>query len=171
VSDTKTQVVVEQTDHGYTAGLESETKASHWYGDSPVNALSRAAHDRVQGAVRLAQAAAEEAEAARLLTVAALQTAGLGADDLPEVTVADQWGKTRIEQAERERNRLAGILADLDRCEHGRHEGDDCTFTGGCGGPSKGNPLMREDRTIGFGLDGHPITVPLRGESWAARTR
>lgn len=79
------------------------------------------------------------------------------------------------------------LVLDLDRCEHGRHEGDVC---GSCGGPSKGNPLWAfndgeydgdglgtwdrlldrfgvrgdciPDRLIGFGLDGVPICIPER---------
>lgn len=75
--------------------------------------------------------------------------------------------------------KLAAILSDLDRCEHGRHEGDDCN---GCGGPSTGNPLtpwvdghyytpsadgttkghVREvtARQIGYTMSGRPIVVP-----------
>lgn len=53
---------------------------------------------------------------------------------------------------------LAAILADLDRCTHGRHEGDTC---GSCGGPSVGNPNFRTG-PIGFGLYGDPIVVPPR---------
>lgn len=34
---------------------------------------------------------------------------------------------------------MATIVSDLDRCEHGRHEGDVCSS---CGGPSKGNPCV-----------------------------
>jgi hypothetical protein len=59
------------------------------------------------------------------------------------------------------------ICADLDRCEHGRHEGDVCD---GCGGPSKGNPFLGENRAIGFGLDGVPIWVPPRGPKNDATT-
>jgi hypothetical protein len=51
------------------------------------------------------------------------------------------------------------ICQDLDRCEHGRHEDDVCD---GCGGYSKGNPLLGENRAIGFSLDGIPIAVPPR---------
>jgi hypothetical protein len=51
------------------------------------------------------------------------------------------------------------ICADLDRCEHGRHEGDACF---GCGGTSKGNPLLLGTRQIGFTMDGHKIVVPHR---------
>lgn len=63
--------------------------------------------------------------------------------------------------------RLADILGDLDRCEHGRHEGDPCD---GCAGPSLGNPAAfgpvvakasgHPERTIGFTGDGLPIVVP-----------
>lgn len=55
------------------------------------------------------------------------------------------------------------LLMDLDRCEHGRHEGDPCA--GGCpGGYSLGNPYMGDgaddDRQIGFDLVGNPIRIP-----------
>lgn len=68
---------------------------------------------------------------------------------------------------------LEGVLLHLDRCEHGRHEGDECS---GCEGPSAGNPVMRLAdreldspwerratlplRTIGFDTHGNPIVVP-----------
>jgi hypothetical protein len=53
------------------------------------------------------------------------------------------------------------ICADLDRCEHGRHEGDVCDQ---CRGPSHGNPLLGVDRQIGYDIGGLPICVPLRGD-------
>jgi hypothetical protein len=53
--------------------------------------------------------------------------------------------------------RFMNILLDLDRCEHGRHEGDVCL---GCGGPSVGNTLICPGETIGFGLDGGYIVMP-----------
>jgi hypothetical protein len=53
----------------------------------------------------------------------------------------------------------AAILADLDRCEHGRHEGDDC---GSCDGPSHGNPNIRPGHVIGYGLRRDPIVMPDR---------
>lgn len=60
--------------------------------------------------------------------------------------------------------RLAGMLQDLDRCEHGRHEGDNCN---GCdGGVSTGNPVPESDRIIGFDISGRAIWVPRRGEEW-----
>jgi hypothetical protein len=81
--------------------------------------------------------------------------------------------------------RLASILYDLDRCEHGRHEGDVCS---GCRGRSLGNPFLQvirhgsgrppfaqlhaEERQIGFDISGSPIFVPARAdahrpEAWA----
>lgn len=58
----------------------------------------------------------------------------------------------------------ARILADLDRCPHGRHEGDNCF---GCGGPSVGNPHIRPGDVIGYGLDGVRIVMPARGDKHA----
>ncbi|MFI1723891.1 hypothetical protein [Streptomyces sp. NPDC020489] len=55
--------------------------------------------------------------------------------------------------------RLVGILADLDRCQHGRHEGDPC---GSCGGLSTGNPYLGPGRVIGHGVYGNPIVLPTR---------
>lgn len=85
---------------------------------------------------------------------------------------------------------LAKILGELDRCEHGRHEGDQCSGAqpGGCDGPSRGNPFMLgawrvedwldesawarimsrfpdalpNDRLIGFTVHARPICVPDR---------
>jgi hypothetical protein len=54
---------------------------------------------------------------------------------------------------------LVRILTDLDRCMHGRHEGDEC---GSCGGPSKGNPHLRTGTVIGYGLRADPIVMPDR---------
>ena len=54
---------------------------------------------------------------------------------------------------------LAQVLSDLDRCEHGRHQQDDCS---GCGGPSKGNPHAPAGTIIGYGLGGEVIVQPLR---------
>lgn len=55
--------------------------------------------------------------------------------------------------------RLVNVLVDLDRCEHGRHEGDDC---GSCGGRSHGNPNVGADRVIGYGRLGQPMFLPHR---------
>jgi hypothetical protein len=69
-----------------------------------------------------------------------------------------------IDKERRELSRLVGTLQNLSRCEHGRHEGENCN---GCEGPSHGNPLMGPDRVIGYDLGGRPIRVPERGEKWA----
>jgi hypothetical protein len=53
----------------------------------------------------------------------------------------------------------AALVADLDRCQHGRHQGDDC---GSCGGHSRGNPYLRPGEVIGYGLRGGSIVMPDR---------
>lgn len=65
-------------------------------------------------------------------------------------------------EIERKANELARrIFYDLDRCEHGRHEGDVCSGKSGCNGPSKGNPHIKEGDVIGYTLHGtHQIVVP-----------
>jgi hypothetical protein len=87
--------------------------------------------------------------------------------------VPSTWRK-RADDLQQERDRLArmaAILTDLNRCEHGRHEGDNCYS---CQGTSPGNPVVRLAdtylrnpgfpdpplRTIGFDLSGNPIVVP-----------
>ncbi len=56
----------------------------------------------------------------------------------------------------------AALLADLDRCEHGRHQGDPCGPDGACTGTSTGNPHLRPGQTIGYGLRGDRIVMPDR---------
>lgn len=53
------------------------------------------------------------------------------------------------------------ILVDLDRCEHGRHDGDVCAD---CGGQSHGNPHIPPGSVIGYGLRGDQILMPTRDE-------
>jgi hypothetical protein len=65
----------------------------------------------------------------------------------------------------------AALVADLDRCMHGRHEGDDC---GDCGGASRGNHHLRPGTVIGYGLRGDQIVMPDRDHkhdpaAWRAR--
>jgi hypothetical protein len=62
--------------------------------------------------------------------------------------------------AELERVRkLARILTDLDRCEHGRHRIDSCVSCPG--GISAGNPHMPDPgRPVGYDLRGEPYFVP-----------
>lgn len=81
-----------------------------------------------------------------------------------------------FEKIDAERKRylaMAQTLIDLDRCEHGRHEGDVCQCPGGV---SRGNPILNaagrpplaqwEPRRIGTGVHGKPIFVPTRDERW-----
>lgn len=65
-------------------------------------------------------------------------------------------------QAELERLRpLAKIVADLDRCPHGRHRGDVCSGAAGCDGPSKGNPhLPAPGEVVGYDIGGRPYVMP-----------
>jgi len=63
---------------------------------------------------------------------------------------------------DRRDSQLAAVLADLDRCQHGRHEGDDCGDT--CGFRSKGNPHIRTGDVIGYGLRGEQIVMPSRDD-------
>lgn len=64
------------------------------------------------------------------------------------------------------------ILVDLDRCLHGRHEGDAC---GGCPqGVSVGNAIAPAGTVLGHGLRG-PIVMPTRADkhdpaAWRQRT-
>lgn len=69
----------------------------------------------------------------------------------------------------------AALVADLDRCQHGRHEGDPCGPDGACTGTSAGNPYLRTGQTIGFGLRGDRIVMPDREHkhdpaAWRTRT-
>lgn len=57
---------------------------------------------------------------------------------------------------------LVKILTDLDRCQHGRHEGDPCGPADACNGTSTGNPHLRPGAVIGYGLRGDRIVMPDR---------
>lgn len=52
------------------------------------------------------------------------------------------------------------LLADLDRCQHGRHAGDACGPADACTGTSAGNPHLRPGAVIGYGLRRDQIVVP-----------
>lgn len=81
--------------------------------------------------------------------------------------------KELAEEREQEIAKLskwAAICADLDRCEHGRHEGDVCD---GCKGPSHGN-LLAGHAPIGHGISAEHIHVPQRDrkhdpDEWRSR--
>jgi len=59
-------------------------------------------------------------------------------------------------------NGLANVLSDLDRNEHGRHEGD--VDSGDPTGVSQGNPYIEEGQQIGFTMGGQPIVMPPRAQ-------
>ncbi len=70
---------------------------------------------------------------------------------------------------------LVKILTDLDRCQHGRHQGDPCGPADACTGTSAGNPHLRPGDVIGYGLYGDPIVMPDRDhkhdpKAWRAST-
>jgi hypothetical protein len=56
----------------------------------------------------------------------------------------------------------AALVADLDRCQHGRHHGDPCGPADACNGTSAGNPHLRPGQVIGYGLRGDRIVMPDR---------
>jgi len=58
----------------------------------------------------------------------------------------------------------AALVADLDRCQHGRHQGDPCGPADACTGTSEGNPHLRSGTRIGYGLRGDWIIMPLRDD-------
>ncbi|MYU24502.1 hypothetical protein [Streptomyces sp. SID8352] len=69
-----------------------------------------------------------------------------------------------------------GILIDLDRCQHGRHQGDACGPDGACTGASAGNPHLRPGAVIGYSLRRDPIVMPDRDHkhdpaAWRGRAR
>lgn len=51
---------------------------------------------------------------------------------------------------------------DLDRCQHGRHQGDACGPADNCNGTSAGNPHLRPGAVIGYGMRRDPIVMPDR---------
>ncbi|WP_428956164.1 hypothetical protein [Streptomyces sp. cg35] len=70
---------------------------------------------------------------------------------------------------------LVKILTDLDRCQHGRHQGDPCGPADDCDGTSAGNPHLRPGQVIGYGLRGDEIVMPDRDHkhnpaAWRSRT-
>lgn len=79
---------------------------------------------------------------------------------------------------------FARLWSDLDRCPHGRHEGDTCggwrgpgQYDGGCeGGQSLGNPAIQTGQLVGYTMGSMPIRMPSRLErhvpsKWADQDR
>lgn len=53
----------------------------------------------------------------------------------------------------------AALIADFDRCQHGRHAGDTCAD---CGGTSIGNARFEPGQPVAYDRHGHDIVVPDR---------
>ncbi|MEV6854708.1 hypothetical protein AB0M89_12975 [Streptomyces microflavus] len=56
----------------------------------------------------------------------------------------------------------AYLVWDLDRCQHGRHQGDACGPDDDCNGTSAGNPHLRPGAVIGYDMRRNPIVMPDR---------
>lgn len=123
---------------GYEAGYELEpdsrgnrTTQHGYYGKTPTAALFRLFQAQAEGAANLARAVTEHAEIMDALASEIAKRIGddllipLGPRTVYEAT--GQFGVTRIERVEAERNALAAQLDDLHRCEHWRHVGEDCS--------------------------------------------
>lgn len=82
--------------------------------------------------------------------------------DLSNITINGEpqtWQQLyeREKAARQELEAYRSMVADLSRCEHGRHRGDMCSA---CGGPSHGNLLLAPGTVVGHNISGHPYTVP-----------
>lgn len=64
---------------------------------------------------------------------------------------------------------FASLVSDLDRCPHGRHTRDDCTYCQREGHDrNQGNPWLEPGQRIGTDLGGRAIVVPDPGEQMDA---
>lgn len=92
---------------------------------------------------------------------AKVHAAMTGVDHALARTAPDPDDDQAAEESRRD-SALASVLIDLDRCVHGRHEGDVCG--GSCGTVSQGNPHLRPGSVIGYGLRGDQIVMPNRDD-------
>lgn len=89
-------------------------------------------------------------DAGRTISDAATEAQGKLHDLIYSDTSVNGRRLTWKELAQRQREELMQLdvyrrfVTDLDRCPHGRHEGDICSGERGCGGPSKGNMWMQD---------------------------
>jgi hypothetical protein len=60
--------------------------------------------------------------------------------------------------------KLVNVLTDLDRCQHGRHQGDACGPADDCTGTSAGNPHLRPGAVIGYTMRRDFIVMPDRDD-------
>lgn len=106
---------------------------------------------------RIALIAAQTHLAAHAEANAALHasvTAAIGQIEHALERSADAYDEAKRETA------LLAVLNDLDRCVHGRHQGDSCA---GCPeGASQGNPHMPTGTVIGYDISGHGYVMPDR---------
>lgn len=63
----------------------------------------------------------------------------------------------REREQRRDGDRFRRLVADLSRCQHGRHRGDVCSA---CGGSSVGNTLLPPGTVVGHDISGRPYVVP-----------
>lgn len=69
-------------------------------------------------------------------------------------------------EARRAADQWAILVSDLDRCEHGRHQGDVCSS---CGGPSRGNLILPPGSEIGHDLSAACYIVPQQESRYDAK--
>lgn len=59
--------------------------------------------------------------------------------------------------------RIAELVSDLDRCGHGRHHPDPCSYCQVEGfARNSGNTWLRHGQTVGTSLAGRPILIAMR---------
>lgn len=78
-------------------------------------------------------------------------------DKVNELQAKLKAAEQKIEEQRRELDSWHGLVYNLDRCIHGRHQADLCY---GCGAQNQGNPHITTGQVIGYTVHGHRITVP-----------
>lgn len=150
------RIVVEEVDNpgkgaAWKVGYEMDTPGVHesnvgWAADSPEQGLLRVLNDKLRSTRNLASAVTSDLQAINALIVEIEQRQGVDLalpDQRPTYEVTKEWGKTRIEQVEAQRNEWQERLTNGHRCEHGRLCLDHCSM---CPGPtSVGGPACSFD--------------------------
>ena len=155
-SDQQPQGVPVATDPDVASAVTELVCATH---DIPA-AISHAAGQAAQHVIdswmdgadpRLSQLTpANEAEATYVIASAIAQYPHIRADILAHAGLVDQRNKDAVV--------ALSLLADLDRCQHGRHSIDSCLSCPD--GQSAGNPYCRPGAIIGFDYAGRVISMP-----------
>jgi len=78
-------------------------------------------------------------------------------DKVNELQARLKAAELKIEEQRRELDSWHGLVYNLDRCVHGRHQIDPC-FT--CGAQNQGNPHLHTGKVIGYTVHGNEIAVP-----------